>query len=381
MQGFDREALEKELRSLESPEACALIAARCALRVQPLLLHQAGKQWFNPWWRAHAENCCAAILAAWCHISSVTSSKIRSAIVAAKDAATGAATGAHAYAYAAAYAYFATEDGEDAAEGAASAADTAAWAYGAEADLFVTNTIMADLAIQKSAGPEGLRTFRLWPTESPSNWDESWQRYLKRLAELDGHLPELLQGIADGKARPEEVAQWLEGWFDRRQTGRDGADSSDAAREVDPQAEVTPRQDTTEQVLVQESIFINQGQAPEEIAGSGGAGKADPHAGDSPPGDATEARLARASLASVQPEGLASRDCLGRGKVVEALAQLVAEREGDRHLALGLFGPWGSGKSSTIAQLSDFLRMAHPEIRTAEFNAWKNEKATNLGAM
>ncbi|MBL8419438.1 MAG: hypothetical protein JNK92_02275, partial [Dechloromonas sp.] len=47
----------------------------------------------------------------------------------------------------------------------------------------------------------------------------------------------------------------------------------------------------------------------------------------------------------------------------------------------GLFGPWGSGKSSTIAQLSDFLRMAHPEIRTAEFNAWKNEKATNLGAM
>ncbi|QLQ24660.1 MAG: hypothetical protein HZT41_07180 [Dechloromonas sp.] len=67
--------------------------------------------------------------------------------------------------------------------------------------------------------------------------------------------------------------------------------------------------------------------------------------------------------------------------MVQALAQLVAERAGDRHLALGLFGPWGSGKSSTIAQLSDFLRKAHPEIRTAEFNAWKNEKATNLGAM
>jgi hypothetical protein len=67
--------------------------------------------------------------------------------------------------------------------------------------------------------------------------------------------------------------------------------------------------------------------------------------------------------------------------VVAALAQLVAEREGDRHLALGLFGPWGSGKSSTISHLSDFLRKAHPEIRTAEFNAWKSEKATNLGAM
>ena len=66
---FDRETLEKELRSLESPEACALFAARCALRVQPLLLRRGGEAWFERWWAAHAENCCAGILAAmvpWC---------------------------------------------------------------------------------------------------------------------------------------------------------------------------------------------------------------------------------------------------------------------------------------------------------------------------
>ncbi len=372
---FDEKTLDKELQSFESPEACALIAARCALRVQPLLLIRAEREWFEQWWAAHAGNCCAGILAAWSHGASAISSESRSAISAAANAGYTAIVAANAANTVTAAVTAAAANATVAAIAAANAVTAA------KDDLFLTETIAADLAILKRAGPEGLRTFRLWPTESPSNWDESWQRYLKRLAELDGRLPELLQGIADGKARPEGVAQWLEGWFDRRQTGRDGADSSDAAREVDPQAEVTPPQDTTEQVLVQESIFINQGQAPEEIASSGGAGKADPHAGDSPPGDATEARLARASLASVQPEGLASRDCLGRGKVVEALAQLVAEREGDRHLALGLFGPWGSGKSSTIAQLSDFLRMAHPEIRTAEFNAWKNEKATNLGAM
>jgi len=387
VQGFDIEALKKELQSFESPEACALIAARCALRVQPLLLIRAEREWFEQWWAAHAGNCCAGILAAWCHGASAISSESRSAISAAANAGYTAIVAANAAntvtaavtAAAANAANTVTAAVTAAAANATVAAIAAANAVtAAKDDLFLTETIAADLAILKRAGPERLRTSRLWPTEAPSNWDESWQRYL---AKLDGRLPELLQGIAAGQARPEGVAQWLEGWFDRRQTGRDGADSSDAAREVDPQAEVTPPQDTTEQVLVQESIFINQGQAPEEIAGSGGAGKADPHAGDSPPGDATEARLARASLASVQPEGLASRDCLGRGKVVEALAQLVAERDGDRHLALGLFGPWGSGKSSTIAQLSAFLAQAHPEIRTAEFNAWKNEKATNLGAM
>ncbi|QLQ24659.1 MAG: hypothetical protein HZT41_07175 [Dechloromonas sp.] len=83
----------------------------------------------------------------------------------------------------------------------------------------------ADLEILKSAGPERLRTCRLWPAEDPSNQYESWRSYLARLAKLDRRLASLLQGIADGQARAEEVADWLEGWFERSQAGGDRADS------------------------------------------------------------------------------------------------------------------------------------------------------------
>lgn len=411
VRGFDRETLEKELRSLESPEACALIAARCALRVQPLLLRRAEESWFGRWWATHAENCCAGILVAWAQGTSVISRDTRLADAAARSAAAdadaaarsaaarsvaaaadaavavaAAAAFAAADAAAAAAAFAADAHDRGAAVVAAARAARAAFAaadadYAAEGGVTSTDVIAADLGILKSAGPERLRDSGLWPTEAPSNRHEPWRSYLARLADLDGLLPELLQGIADGKGRPEEVARWLEAWFDRRQAGGDRAGSGDTTKKVDPQADAMPPQDTTETVLVQESVFINQGQAAEEIAGSAGADEAGLPPGDSPPEDATDARRASASVARIQPEGLASQDCLGRERVVEALAQLVAEREGERHLALGLFGPWGSGKSSTIAQLSAALRDTHPEIRTAEFNAWKNEKATNLGAM
>lgn len=86
-------------------------------------------------------------------------------------------------------------------------------------------------------------------------------------------------------------------------------------------------------------------------------------------------------LTKARAETLAERDFLGRQHITEALRQLIAEREGTQHFALGLFGSWGSGKSSLILHLAEQLKEKHPEILIAEFNAWKNEKASNLGAM
>lgn len=86
-------------------------------------------------------------------------------------------------------------------------------------------------------------------------------------------------------------------------------------------------------------------------------------------------------LTKARAETLAERDFLGRQHITEALRQLIAEREGTQHFALGLFGSWGSGKSSLILHLAEQLNEKHPEILIAEFNAWKNEKASNLGAM
>lgn len=87
------------------------------------------------------------------------------------------------------------------------------------------------------------------------------------------------------------------------------------------------------------------------------------------------------SLAKVRPEALAEQDLLGRGNIVDALCQLIAKREGTQHFSVGLFGSWGTGKSSLIEHLRKKLEVDQPDILFAEFNAWKNEKASNLGAM
>lgn len=77
---------------------------------------------------------------------------------------------------------------------------------------------------------------------------------------------------------------------------------------------------------------------------------------------------ALSNLAKARAETLAERDFLGRQHITEALRQLIAEREGTQHFALGLFGSWGSGKSSLIFHLAEQLKKKHPEILIAEFN-------------
>ncbi|HEY3433228.1 MAG TPA: P-loop NTPase fold protein [Rhodocyclaceae bacterium] len=95
----------------------------------------------------------------------------------------------------------------------------------------------------------------------------------------------------------------------------------------------------------------------------------------------TPAPHALSTLTSVCIERLAEQDYLERTHITEALRLLITERDSDQHFALGLFGDWGSGKSSLIHQLTEQLKANHPKVMVAEFNAWKNEKASNLGAM
>lgn len=99
------------------------------------------------------------------------------------------------------------------------------------------------------------------------------------------------------------------------------------------------------------------------------------------PSSGSAPRRALASLSGTAAEGVAEKDSLGRKHIVEALSLLITQRKGKQHFALGLFGRWGTGKSSLIHQLTLRLKQEHPEIVVAEFNAWKNEKATSLGAM
>ena len=90
---------------------------------------------------------------------------------------------------------------------------------------------------------------------------------------------------------------------------------------------------------------------------------------------------AQASLNGTHSESLAAKDCLGRQHIAEALRVLITQRGNNQHFSIGIFGYWGTGKSSLIHQVAAVLKERHPDVVIAEFNAWKNEKASSLGAM
>lgn len=80
-------------------------------------------------------------------------------------------------------------------------------------------------------------------------------------------------------------------------------------------------------------------------------------------------------------EDISVDDCLGRTAYTNALVQLLTVRDDARPFTIGLFGEWGSGKSSQIAQLKAHLQTSTvPSIRVMEFNAWAHERATNIAA-
>lgn len=80
-------------------------------------------------------------------------------------------------------------------------------------------------------------------------------------------------------------------------------------------------------------------------------------------------------------ETVASQDALNREALTTALADFLTRRSDAHALALALFGPWGSGKSSFIDFVRTALRLRQPgQFRFAEFNAWKSERVDNIGA-
>ncbi len=91
---------------------------------------------------------------------------------------------------------------------------------------------------------------------------------------------------------------------------------------------------------------------------------------------------ASSELGPTRVEDIATVDRLGRGTLTNALVRLLTVRDDARPYAIGLFGHWGSGKSSQIAQVKDALQRlnADPIIRVVEFNAWSHERANNVAA-
>jgi hypothetical protein len=64
----------------------------------------------------------------------------------------------------------------------------------------------------------------------------------------------------------------------------------------------------------------------------------------------------------------AKRDLLDREFYVMALAALILNPKTQAPLTIGIYGPWGSGKSSFLAQLAERLPKRH---LVANFNPWR----------
>lgn len=91
---------------------------------------------------------------------------------------------------------------------------------------------------------------------------------------------------------------------------------------------------------------------------------------------------ALSALPANRSESEAELDLLGRESLTQALYSLLTKREDKHPFAIGLFGHWGSGKSSQVNFLKDELKKSGShKIRFADFNAWENEKATNIAAI
>jgi hypothetical protein len=96
---------------------------------------------------------------------------------------------------------------------------------------------------------------------------------------------------------------------------------------------------------------------------------------------ASDGPLSRVGQGPTSTERVARKDALKREKITHALVQLITRRTNVQPFAIGLFGHWGSGKSSQICFVRTALEgVAAPRIRFAEFNAWEHEGCDNMGA-
>lgn len=73
-----------------------------------------------------------------------------------------------------------------------------------------------------------------------------------------------------------------------------------------------------------------------------------------------------------------SADSIGFTPFVTALSRLISHPETKTPLTIGLYGPWGSGKSSFIEQVKGDINKNKKPIHQIDFNAWKHDASENL---
>ena len=84
------------------------------------------------------------------------------------------------------------------------------------------------------------------------------------------------------------------------------------------------------------------------------------------------------------PISKASDDKLGRAKFAEALGEAIRRQSSQDSLVVGLYGPWGSGKTSVINMMVDHLEKSNQQEDTTtqvlpiHFNPWLHSTTREL---
>jgi len=317
---LDREELLQRLKALaeHSPEAVAVFAARCALRVLPFTIGQSVLSGDR-----HATYAIRAFVLSICGL------EYRSIQGQMVFATVGAVNTADIAIYAAANA------STDAVKGNVTRAATeAANAYISAASIIVEIgiSVTVDLNQLEQGDVESVKYIPLWLDSLPSHISEIIAAWSEAMIALQlGELVQVYEDLLSGKHYPgDKIVSLINDWYQQygRQDAEDSTSDSESSKDQSPQT------------------ITKYGQ--------------------------THAHLY---------DGLAQKDSLGRQRLVGAMADILAAKENTEHQTIGLLGDWGAGKSTFIKLLKAALMdRSTAKFLFAEFNAWEYEHTDHMQA-
>ena len=333
MENLDHEELLQRLEVLarRNPEAVAVFAARCALRVLPFT---AVKGTFDYWFSDKRTIYAHSIFIAC--ILGLESKAVDPDIF--RDVESVAGVAAHAAGNTVA-ASAADASAAVAAVIRAEVISTIAYAaFTALGDaedytpISASHIATMDLNRLEQGGVESIKYNPLWMDSPPSNILGRIADWSKAMTALQlGELVQVYEDLLRGSHYPKEkILSLINDWYQQhgRQDAKESASDSESNK------------DQTSQTV------IKYGQ--------------------------THAHLY---------DKLAQKDSLGRERLVDAMADILAAEKNTEHQTIGLLGDWGAGKSTFIKLLRSTLEnRSTAKFLFAEFNAWEYEHTDHMQA-